>query len=94
MERPNSKEYIGKKMSLQLKLIADLDAYIDYLEQFKVLTFINTCPQCFEEDSLHIRFNQRADASFKYYIDCIKCNTWVGRITWENEIKINKPTKE
>lgn len=57
----------------------------------------NKCNICQEIDSLYTVLNERADASFGYFVHCNSCKTWVGKIDYYGDfhpIFMNKSIEE
>ena len=44
------------------------------------------CPLC-KTNSLYKVKNQRADASFEYFVHCDKCHEWIGTIRYNGKFK-------
>ena len=47
------------------------------------------CCWC-KTNSLYVIKNQRADASFEYFVHCNKCRKWVGEIDWDGKFNFLK----
>lgn len=50
----------------------------------------NVCTNCHSNNCLFTVLNERGDASFRYYVNCLVCDSLVGKIDWNNNLVFYK----